>query len=49
MMPSSPHSITIGTGERRAVLTLAFNVGDQVSMGPSDVVDQSKAAMSRAI
>src|SRR5690349_11380362 len=49
MTPSAPQSMTMGTGERNAMLMLVLRIGGQESMGPSDVCDQSNAAISSAI
>ena len=44
-VPSSPHSVTIGTGERSIRPTTVRTGSGQASMAPRDVVDQSKREM----
>ena len=43
MMWSGPHISTLGTGELRTFDTVVRSVGDQPSIGPNAVPDQSKA------
>jgi hypothetical protein len=42
MTPSSPQSVTIGTGERRISAIALVRLAGQVSIGPSAVEAQSK-------
>src|SRR6185437_1476282 len=49
MMPSSPQSVTIGTGERNIVATTALRLGDQLASRPRGVASQSKSSMRAAI
>lgn len=46
MMPSAPHSITIGTDERSRISVAVRSGALQPSIGPSMVVDQSRSAIS---
>jgi hypothetical protein len=49
MIPSSPHKVTIGTGERRmSAIVLLRLAGHQLSIEPSGVAAQSKLAMISA-
>src|SRR4028119_1487140 len=43
MTPSSPHRVTMGTGDRRIVRIVVFRLSGQASMGPSEVEAQSWA------
>src|SRR5258707_14749194 len=45
MIPSSPHRVTIGTGERRMSATVLLRFAGQLSIGPKGVADQSKRMM----
>src|ERR1700761_1619253 len=45
MIPSSPHSVTIGTGVRRMRAIVFLRLGGQLSIWPSDVAAQLKFAM----
>ena len=46
MTPPSPHSITIGTGERNRISVAVRSGALQPSIGPSAVCDQSRSAIS---
>ena len=48
MMWSGPHISTLGTGELRTFDAVVRSVGDQPSIGPSEVRDQSTARTSAA-
>src|SRR5688572_16954402 len=49
MVPAAPHSVTIGTGDRRIRPTVVLMGCGQSAIGPSGVRLQSNSAMSRAI
>src|ERR1700753_1587687 len=49
MMPSSPHSITMGTGESSTMPTAVFRLCGHWAMGPSGVAAQSNARTRSAI
>src|SRR5579883_3426893 len=46
MTPSTPHNMTIGTGESRIIASAVRRLGGHVSIGPSGDCDQSRDAMS---
>ena len=47
MMPSSPHNITMGTGDGRISESALLRLCGHTSVDPMDVLDQSRATMSR--
>ncbi len=49
MMPSGPHSSTMGTGEAVRVSTVVRRLCGQDAIGPMLVEDQSRASMSAFI
>src|ERR1700733_4710039 len=49
MIPSGPHSSTMGTGERSSMPTVVFRLCDHPEIGPKPVSDQLRRRMSAPI
>jgi hypothetical protein len=49
MIPSGPHSSTMGTGERSSMPTVVFRLCGHAEIGPKPLSDQSRRLMSAPI